>query len=254
MARSYRLKSGSFNGGVDMRKSVYLTVLILLTISACPALPQTSAEPDWSLNATIIEACSCPMFCQCYFNTKPADHHDHGGMAEHFCRANFVYKVNKGQYGTVKLDGVKFWLAADLGGDFSGGQADWAEVTFEPSATKEQREGLTVILSHVYPLKWNSFTVAPADATVDWQASKDRAEVKLNNGKGGVIVLHHGPGMTEDPVVIKNLKYFGAPRNDGLLLMPNEIEAYRVGSKAFEYTGTNGLMVTIDIASKDVRK
>jgi len=237
-----------------MRKSVYLTVFLLLTISARSATAQTSTEPDWSLNATIIEACSCPMFCQCYFNTKPADHHDHGGMAEHFCRANFVYKVNKGQFGKVKLDGVKFWLAADLGGDFSSGNADWAEVTFEPSATKDQRDALGLILRHIYPLKWDSFTVAPADATVDWQASKDRAEAKLDHGKGGVVVLHRNPGMTEDSVVIQNLKYFGAPRNDGLLLMPNEIEAYRVGPKAFEYSGTNGLMITIDIASKDMRK
>ena len=236
-----------------MRKSVHLAVLILLAISARSAPAQTSTEPDWSLNATIIEACSCPMFCQCYFNTRPADHH-HGGMAEHFCRANFVYRVNKGQYGKFKLDGVKFWLAADLGGDFSGGQADWAEVTFEPSATKEQREALGVILRHIYPLKWDSFTVAPSDATVDWQASNDRAEAKLDHGKGGVVVLHRGPGMTEDPVVIQNLRYFGAPRNDGFLLMPNEIEAYRVGPKAFEYSGTNGLMITIDIASKDMRK
>ena len=59
--------------------------------------------------------------------------------------------------------------------------------------------------------------------------------------------------MTEESVVIRNLKYFGAARNDGFVLMPNEIEAYRVGPKAFEYSGTNGFMITIDIASKDVR-
>ena len=237
-----------------MRKVAFLTVLILLTIGASSAIAHKSAEPDWSFNATIIEACSCPMFCQCYFNTKPAAHHDHGGMAEHYCRANFAYKVNKGHYGDVKLDGAKFWLAGDLGGDFGGGHAEWVEATFEPSVTKEQRGALAVILSHVYPFKWKSFTVAPGDATVDWQASKDRAEAKLNGGKGGVIVLHRGPGMTEEPVVIRNLKYFGAARNDGFVLMPNEIEAYRVGPKAFEYAGTNGFMITIDIASKDVRK
>jgi hypothetical protein len=35
--------------------------------------------------------------------------------------------------------------------------------------------------------------------------------------------------------------------------MPNEVEAYRVGDKAFEYKGTNGFMITIDIASGDVK-
>jgi len=59
--------------------------------------------------------------------------------------------------------------------------------------------------------------------------------------------------MTQEPVVIKNLRYFGAPRNTGFVLMPNEVEAYRVGPKAFEFKGTNGFMITYDITSKDVK-
>ena len=59
--------------------------------------------------------------------------------------------------------------------------------------------------------------------------------------------------ISHNPVVIKNLKYWGAPRNDGFIMMgPNVVEAYRVGPNAFEYKGTNGFMVTIDITSKDV--
>ena len=34
--------------------------------------------------------------------------------------------------------------------------------------------------------------------------------------------------------------------------MPNEVEAYRVGPKAFEFKGTNGFMITLDMTSKDV--
>lgn len=63
----------------------------------------------------------------------------------------------------------------------------------------------------------------------------------------------HTPGMTPDPVVIKNLKYWGVPRNDGFVLMPNEVEAYRAGDKPFEFRGTNGFMITVDITSKDVQ-
>jgi hypothetical protein len=235
-----------------MRKVCSWVFAVIMVLGTVTANAQKTAD-SWALNATIIEACSCPMFCQCYFNTKPAAH-GHGSMSEHYCRANFAYKVNKGHYGNVKLDGVKFWLAGDLGEDFGDGDAEWIEATFEPSVTKEQRAGLAAILSHVYPIKFKSFTVAPADATVDWQATKDRAEAKLNGGKGGEIVLVRGPGMTAEPVVIRNLKYFGAPRNDGFVLMPNEVEAYRVGPKAFEFKGTNGFMITIDISSKDVKK
>src|ERR1700757_784312 len=83
-----------------------------------------SAAPDWSMNASIIEACSCPMFCQCYFNTKPAAHNEHAGHSrgeggEHFCKFNNAFKINHGRYGTTKLSGAKFWVAGDLGGDFS---------------------------------------------------------------------------------------------------------------------------------------
>ena len=41
------------------------------------------------------------------------------------------------------------------------------------------------------------------------------------------------------------------PRNNGFVMMPNEVEAYRVGKKAFEFKGTNGFMITLDINSKD---
>ena len=43
-------------------------------------------------------------------------------------------------------------------------------------------------------------------------------------------------------------------RNDGYILMPSEVEAYRGRDKAFEFKGTSGFMITIDMTSKDVKK
>jgi hypothetical protein len=37
-------------------------------------------------------------------------------------------------------------------------------------------------------------------------------------------------------------------------MMPNEVEAYREGPKAFEYKGTNGFMLIFDMSSRDVTK
>ena len=215
------------------------------------AAPSKAAPPDWSLSATIIEACSCTMFCPCYFSTVPSAH-GHGAMAEHFCRFNMGYRINQGNFKGVSLNGVKLWIAGDLGADFSKG-AQWAEVTFEPSVKKEQREAIAAILPHVYPVTWKSFTIGQ-DAAIDWMATKDRAEARLDGGKAAIVILNRNPGMTNDPVVIRNLRYFGAPRNTGFILMPNEIEAYRVGPNAFEYKGTNGFMITYDITSRDVAK
>jgi len=236
--------------------AVYCITLGLLLSGASNSSLAQGAKPaaDWSLNATVIGACSCPMFCQCYFNTKPAAHAGHEGHdgVEHFCRANLAHKINKGHYGAVNLDSLKFWLAEDLGEDFSQMNRDWLEITFEPAATKQQREAITAILSHIYPAKWKSFTVAD-DSAVSWQANKDRAEARLAGGTKGEIVLNRYPGMTDSPIIITNLKYFSAPRNDGFILMPNEVEAYRAGSKPFEFKGTNGFMITIDISSSDVK-
>jgi hypothetical protein len=216
-----------------------------------PAGTSGAAPADWSMNATAIEACSCPMFCQCYFNTHPAGHHDHAGAAQHYCRANLAYKVNKGHYGAVSLDGAKFWLANDLGADFSTGQMDWNVLTFDKALSKEQRDAIQEIAGRLFPVKWNSFKTA--EAAIDtWKFDKDTAVALMDGGKSAEVRLKRFPGMTDEPIVIRNLKYWGAPRNDGFVLMPNEVEAYRVGDKAFEFKGTNGFLITVDISSKDV--
>jgi len=227
----------------------FCAALIYLGVAGARA-EQPVAAPDWSFNATVIEACSCTMFCPCYFNTQPSGHEGHEG-AHHFCKFNNAYKVNHGSFGAVKLDGAKFWVSGDLGGDFSKGQMDWAVLTFDKSLTKEQRDALGTILGYVYPVKWGSFTVA--EGTIDtWTADKNSAHAILDGGKSAEVKLKRFQGSTNEPVVIKNLKYWGVPRNDGFVLMPNEVEAYRVGDKAFEYKGTNGFMITLDINSKDV--
>jgi len=206
--------------------------------------------PEWSMNATAIEACSCSMFCQCYFNTQPAGHAGHEGHeAQHFCRFNMAYKVNQGVYKGAKLDGAKFWIYGDLGGDFSKGQMDWAVTTFDKSTTKEQRDAIVAILPHLFPVKWSSFTTAEGD--IEWVPGKDAAYATLDGGKTAEVRLTRFQGMTNDAVVIDNLKYWGAPRNDGFVLMPNSIEAVRTGDKPFEFKGGNGFMITVDINSNN---
>ena len=243
-----------------MSKKALLGALFVLSLAA-PAFAASSAAtmkgmaggPAWSMNATIIEACSCPMFCQCYFSTKPASHMDMGmGKDEAYCRANNAFQVNKGTYGATKLDGAKFWIGMDLGDDFSMGKMKWAVLHFDPKVTKAQREGIATILGHLYPVKWGSFTVAKDDLPIEWSHTGDKAVAKLDGGRAAEVVLNGGSVNRNQaqPVVIQNLKYWGAPRHTGFVLMPNEVEAYRLGPNAFEYKGTNGFMITFDIDSK----
>ena len=76
-----------------------------------------------------------------------------------------------------------------------------AEITFDPSATKQQREAVTTIVPKVYPVNWKAFSIGQ-DAPIDWTATKDRAEARLDGGKAGVVTLRQNPGMTGDPTII----------------------------------------------------
>lgn len=236
-----------------MRKAM-LALTASLAAGAAAVYGAGTPAADWAMNATVIEACSCPMFCQCYFNTKPASHGGHEGHGGgHFCRANLAYKVNKGHYGTASLDGAKFWVASDLGADFSKGEMEWAVLTLDKSLTPAQREGIQAILGKLFPVKWKSFVTV--EGNVDkWEFTKDEAHALLDGGKTAEVKLKRFQGMTADPIVIKNLPYWGAPRHDGFVLMPNEVEAYRTGDKAFEFKGTNGFMITFDIKSSDFKQ
>jgi hypothetical protein len=205
---------------------------------------------DWAMNATIIDGCSCQLLCPCIFGSPAtvgsAATHQHAGHRS--CYFNAAFRVNTGHHSTVNLDGLKFWFAGDKG------DARTVELTFEPSATDEQRAAIRVFLSHFLPLQWTSLTEGP-DAKIDWKAEAVRAEAKLDGGKAAEVVLTRYFGATgEGTSVIRNMRYFAATRNDGFNILPVEHIAYRRGPKPapFEFKGTSGWTITIDMNSKDV--
>jgi hypothetical protein len=205
---------------------------------------------DWAMNATIIDGCSCQLLCPCIFGSPAtvgsAATHQHAGHRS--CFFNAAFRVNKGHHGNVTLDGLKFWFAGDKG------DAKTVELTFEPSTTKEQRVAIHVFMSHFLPLNWTSLTEGP-DATIDWKAEAVRAEARLDGGKAAEVVLTRYSGATgEGTTVIRNMRYFASTRNDGFNILPVEHIAYRRGPKPapFDFTGTSGWTLTIDMNSNDV--
>lgn len=213
------------------------------------ALPKDGSL-DWAMNATIIDGCSCQMLCPCIFGSPAtvgsAATHQHAGRRS--CYFNQAFRVNKGHHGTVKLDGMKFWFAGDKG------DAKTVELTFEPSATSEQKAAIRAFLSHFLPVKWTSLTEGP-DATIDWNVEAVRAEARLDGGKAAEVVLTRHSGATgEGTSIIRNMSYFAATRNDGFHILPVERIAYRRGPRPapFEFKGTSGWTITIDMNSKDV--
>jgi Protein of unknown function (DUF1326) len=231
-----------------MRGHVVVATLLVASVHAQTLAKEGSV--DWAMNATIIDGCSCRLLCPCIFGSPAtvgsAATHEHRGHRS--CHFNAAFRVNKGHYGEVRLDGLEFWFAGDKG------DAKIVELTFEPSATEEQREGIREFLSHFLPLQWESFTEGP-DAKIEWEAEAARAEARLDGGKAAEVVLTRHAGATgEGTTVIKNMRYFAATRNDGFNILPVEIVAYRRGPRPapFEFRGTSGWTLTIDMNSKDV--
>jgi hypothetical protein len=212
--------------------------------------PAQDASADWAVNTTIIDGCSCQMLCPCIFGSPAtvgsAATHQHAGHRS--CHFNAAFRVNQGHVGKVKLDGLKFWFAGDKG------DAKIVELTFEPSATEEQRAAVRVFLSHFLPVQWTSFTEGP-DATIEWMADAVRAEARLDGGKAAEVVLTRNPGAPgPGTTVIKNMSYFASTRNDGFSILPVERLAYRRGPTPapFEFSGTSGWTITVDMSSEDV--
>lgn len=211
---------------------------------------QASARNDFGITASLIEACSCDMFCPCYFGKST-----HHGSA-HFCKFNNVIKVDKGYYKNVNLTGMKAWLAGDLGEGWNkpvaGGKpkAGWLVVTYEPSITKAQEDALTDVLLQLYPMQWDILGVdkVPIEWNIDQKSGI--ATARLGNGKGEVILARSQGDNPSKEVVLHNNKYWGAQSNTGFRMWKNKVERYEGHGKKFEFNGTNGFLITINFSGE----
>ena len=222
-----------------MRK---LSILLSLAVS------MWAADAPWSARLQYIEACSCNLFCPCYFGHQAQ--HMHGGG--HNCTFNNVIRVATGKHGSIDLTGLKVWASGDLGPDWGKGQADWLVVTFEPKATKEQKDAMTAILSKVYPVTWKTVEVDMADIT--WQISPDRktAYAKLGNGNGEVRLTRFEGTDTKMPTSIANLKYFGATWNSAFDLYFSD-HYFKGHGKSYSLKQANGFTITVESTSDGKR-
>ncbi len=229
-----------------LRRLLLLPVLALASPGYFMASAQEKpSKPDFDMTASYIEACSCDMFCPCYFNTHSTNHTDEHRMDAHFCRANLVLKVDKGYYKETKLDDAKVWIATDLGSDWSTGKDSWLVLNFDPSVSREQRIALTDILGQLYPIPWQKKGVQTAAFTWNVDTNTGVAHAKMDNGKGEVLLERVAGNNPSDEVVVHNLKYWGAQSNDGFRMWKSKHEAFDGDGHKFAYDGTNGFLTTI---------
>ena len=212
-------------------------------------VPLLAQDVPWQARLQYIEACSCDLFCPCYFN----DHASHQGTGEHKCNFNNVAKVVIGKHGDVDLTGVKVWLSGDLGADWATkGQADWLVATFEPKTSKEQKDGVMAILTKIYPVKWKDVQMDSSDIT--WKIAPDgkTAYAKLANGKGEVKLTRFGGADAEKAAQISNVRYFAATWNSPFSLYYSD-HYYKGAGKSYQLHHANGFTITVEASSDGKR-
>jgi len=212
-----------------MRTSVLVlgVLLLILLVSNSPA--QTAAkEKPWSVQATFLDACSCNLLCPCFFNTHPD---------KDFCKYNTAIKIEKGNYGEVKLNGMKVWMSGDMGADFSSGELKSMYLTFEPSATQEQVDAAMKVLSLVAPMKAKDTGVDRAP--IVWEMKDKTAYAKLGDGQGEVSLSVVIGKDGKKPVVLTNIAMGAEKKNNGYTLAKSK-HHYKGHGLDYAFEGTSG--------------
>lgn len=216
-----------------MRRRITVLAMSMLLLAAATGFFMAAAGPnDYSVTATAIEACSCPLFCSCYYNTEPT-----GG---HMCQFNMAHKFEPGSHwGSVDLGGAKLWISGDLGDHFGDGKTEWAKITFDEDTTEAQREAIQGWLGKMFPVEWNKVEVAVD--SISWENGAKTAHAALADGSASIDLEKVFDGHGKQAVAM-NTVYWGANRNDGFLLAHSK--HHFDGEPAFEFEGRNGFTVT----------
>lgn len=210
--------------------------LSLLTVCVLVLMASGPGAPSWRMHADYVEACSCHLFCPCYFN-KHAEHPH--------CEFNMAVKVRDGYSAKTNLAGAKYWLTGDLGNEWgTNKKGSWVVVSFDPSTTKEQRDALAPMILKTYGLEWGELKVQ--EAPIEISGSGDTVEARLGGGQMASMKLKREPGADGKGVVLRNVKYFGAQNNNGFELYRSVEHRADVQGHSFSYTDRNAFLISID--------
>ena len=98
------------------------------------------ANVQWTISGEYFEACSCDSVCPCPTSGLAAR------PTKGSCDAGLVFHVQRGQYGSIRLDGLSFAVLLHTPGAMI--QGNWTVgLVLDERASKEQREALTTIAS-----------------------------------------------------------------------------------------------------------
>lgn len=221
-----------------------VVLLAVLALAGAAAAHHTGHEhdppPKWSIHATIIEAVSGPWPCSHQRMSTGAP-----------CRYDRAVIIERGELGDVLLTGTKFWMAGERTAGAPSGVHDWGIIAFDPSVGLDQQTALLTIMRAMYPLDWLAFTVA-APQSIEWSENATGASARLAEGSVAELMLAKSDAAVTPPSA-EGPRYGAVVRVSRLVEMTTQLLAYREGPQAFDLDNGSGFVLTIDLASDDVK-
>ena len=168
--------------------------------------------PRWAIQGSYLETCSCDFLCPCLTSVRVRPTNGD-------CYFAIAYKINRGNYGDVKLDGHSFIVVARTPGAM--GQGNWSVgVIVDGEASIEQIDALSKIatgaeggpMANLAPLVGTVLGVEkrPIEIHTNGMSNSAKAGELLDQANQGV------PGANEnEPIYIDNV---GHPSNSRLAL------------------------------------
>jgi hypothetical protein len=99
-----------------------------------------AGQQKWKIRGEYIESCNCDYLCPCiYTNPQGPVTYDH-------CTAALVFRIDAGNHGDTKLDGLKFALIIQSGKVMADGNWIFAGVV-DAMADDAQRQALSAIVA-----------------------------------------------------------------------------------------------------------
>jgi hypothetical protein len=97
-------------------------------------------EQKWTMRGEYMESCNCDYLCPCIY-TNPQ-----GPATNEHCTAAMVFRIDEGNCGDIRLDGLKFALVIRSGKVMADGNWVFAGVV-DDRADDAQRQALAAIVS-----------------------------------------------------------------------------------------------------------
>src|SRR3990172_7899505 len=98
------------------------------------------AKTSWQLSGEYFETCSCTYLCPCAPSNLTAQ------PTEGHCNFAFAFNVDRGRYGKVKMDGLRFAVVGQAPGVMASG--NWSVgLIVSDKAKPDQQQALTQIVS-----------------------------------------------------------------------------------------------------------